>query len=817
MFKNYFKIALRSLMRNKTFSLINIFGLAIGLTCCMLITLYIVHETGYDRYQKDAKNVYQVATVFSDDDGEHRSATTAGPVGKTIQQEYPEVQASTRLLGLFSDDKTLFQVKRAEGEFNSFYETKGFLADSNFFRLLDYKFKEGDPATALSQPNTIVVSEEIAKKLFGKEPALNKTIDIKSSTNGDSTFRVTGVFLNPPGPTHIDARFFLSFRGGYMADLANNNDDLANNNMFYTFLLLKNNSDAASLQRKLPGFIQRHLAEELKKRGKGRAYMLTALPDIYLSGANEHAISNGSKTSLFVLGSIALLSLLIACINFMNLSTANSAKRAAEVGVRKVLGAQRGSLLKRFLGESLMLSFIALIVAFAITLLVLPAFENVAGKELFISSDQKIMLTAAFILLVVVTGLFAGSYPAFYLSAFKPIKVLKGRFTNSLAAVSLRKGLVVFQFIISIVLIVASIVIAGQLRYMRKTDLGFQKDQQIVIPLRTATAKNSIAAFKNNVSNAANIASIGSGMVYPGIFHPQDWLMYREGENLSKSKSVYINLVDESFLQTVGVKLVAGRLFSNDFSSDTLHSFVVNEETVKQFGFASPEKAIGKWMAFDWNGEQLRFTIVGVVKNFHFRDFHEAIAPFAFRFYNQPDAGFNYMVAHVRGGNMKPALATLQSTWKKLNPYEPFEYSFIDQDFQKNYEADSRRANLINYFTIVAILISCLGLFGLATFSAEQRTREIGVRKVLGASVAGIVALLSKDFLKLVAVSIVVASPIAWFIMQKWLQNFPYRINISWMVFVITAIVALLIALFTISFQAIKAAIANPVKSLRTE
>lgn len=817
MLKNYLKIAWRNLMSNKVFSFINIFGLSVGLTCCILITLYIAHETGYDRFQKNGDRIYQIATGFSDEGVEQKSAATSAPVGRMLQQEYPEVQASTRLLPLFTDDKTLLQVKEQGGSLNSIYETKGFLADSNFFQILTYRFTEGDPVSALSAPNSIVISETIAQKLFGKEPALDHIIRVSSSTNGDSTCRVTGVFAAPPGPTHLDARFFISFRGGNLNGLANNNDDLANNNMFYTYLLLRSGADAQKLQQKLPDFVQRHLGAQLKTTGKERKYLLTALPDIYLSGANEHAISSGSKTSLYILGSIALLTLLIACINFMNLSTASSAKRAAEVGIRKVLGAEKTSLLRRFLGESLLMSAIAFVFALLFTLLLLPVFQTVSGKTLIIPTEKKLVLAGGFILLAFITGLTAGSYPAFYLSSFRPIKVLKGKFSNSLAAISLRKGLVVFQFMISIVLIVASVVIANQMDYMRQKDMGFEKDQQIIIPLRTATAKNSIVAFKDEAANNSSIASVGSGMAYPGIFHPQDWLMYPQGKTMSNSKSVFINLVDESYLQTIGVRLLAGRLFSNEYPSDTLHSFVVNEEVVKQFGFTSPQDAVGKWMAFDWNGAPLRFTIIGVVKNFHFRDLHEAIAPFAFRFYNQADAGFNYMVVHVRGVNIQSTLSALTNTWKKLNPNEPFEYSFLDQDFQKNYQTDSMRASLVDYFTAIAIIISCLGLFGLATFTAEQRTKEIGIRKVLGASVYGVVGLLSKDFLKLILIAIVIASPLAWYAMNKWLQNFAYQTGIGWQVFALTTVVAFTIAFIAIGFQAVKAAVANPVKSLRTE
>ncbi|MGN6402261.1 MAG: ABC transporter permease [Flavisolibacter sp.] len=817
MLQTYIKIAWRNLMKNKVFSFINVLGLSIGLTCCMLITLYIVHETSYDTYHKNVNSIYQLGTVFIDQGVENRGANTAAPLGRMLQQEYPEVTASTRILNLFRDDKTLFQVRENNGKLNSIYETKGFLADSNFFQVLSYNFKEGDPRTALLEPNSVVIDEDIEQKLFGRESAINKIVRISSSTNGDTSFRITGVLANSSGPTHLDARFFLSFRGGNMDGFANDNPSLANNNMFYTYLLLKKDADAEMLAQKFPGFVQRHLGEQLKQMGKKRNYFLTPVTDIYLSGVSSNGIVTGSKTSLFILGSIALLTLLIACINFMNLSTANSAKRAAEVGVRKVLGAQKSSLLRQFLGESLVMAIIALVFAALFTFLLLPVFEHVAGKMLIISTQQKITLAALFILLAVVTGLLAGSYPAFYLSSFRPIKVLKGKFSNSLAAISLRKGLVVFQFIISIVLIVASVVIANQMNFLRQKDLGFQKDQQIIIPLRTSTAKNSVQAFKNEVVNNTSISSIGTSMAYPGIFNPQDWLMYRQNQTMDNSKKIYINLVDNNFLQTLGVRLVAGRLFSSAFTADTLTSFVINEKAVKEFGFTSPQDAVGKWLAFDWDGQQQRFTIVGVVKDFHFKDLHEAIEPFAFRFYNDADAGFNYMIAHSGGGHIKQSLATLEAAWKKLNPNEPFEYSFLDQDFQKNYEADSRRASLINYFTIIAIIISCLGLFGLATFTAEQRTKEIGIRKVLGASVYGVVALLSKDFLRLVIIAVVIASPLAWFVMNKWLQNFAYQTSIGWQVFALTTFIAVFISFATISFQAVKAALANPVKSLRTE
>ncbi|WP_018615778.1 ABC transporter permease [Segetibacter koreensis] len=821
MLRNYFKIAWRNLMKSKVFSFINIFGLTVGLTCCMLITLYIVNELSYDKYHKNVKDLYQLGTIFitpgEEIKPENWSANTPAPMAQLMKQEFPEIQETTRMLGLFTEDKTLLQYKENNGELKSFYETKGYLADSTFFRLFTYNFIEGNAATALTRPNTLVLSDEIAKKIFGTQSALNKIVHISSSTNGDHDFTVTGVFKPINSPSHIDGRFFVSMGGGDMEQyIKDRGTDLASNNMFFTYFLLKTGSDSKKLEAKFPAFMKKYAAKDLKAMGRDKKQFLTPLKDIHLhSPATQNVTAGGSITYLYILASIALFTLLIACINFMNLSTARSSKRSAEVGIRKVLGAEKSSLIRQFLGESLLMSFIAFVFAFLLTQLLLPAFDYVSGKNLSFSFSTEGWIMIIFLVLTCITGLVAGSYPAFYLSSFKPVKVLKGRFSNSLAAISLRKGLVVFQFIISVALIVASVVINKQMRYMRSKDLGFDKDRQIVIPLRSQTAKGIYTSLKNELRRIRQVQDVGASLYYPGIFNPSDNPFYREGQTMNDAKQTRTNWIDASFLQTLGIQPVAGRLFSEEFPADTSFRVVLNETAIKEIGFASPQQSIGKKVFFDWQGKTYGYDIIGVVKDFHYQDLHLPITPYAFNLNNQPR--YNYLIVHARQGDMSRLLKSIETTWHSLNANEPFEYSFLDLDFQKNYDAENKLSAIVTYFTIIAILISCLGLFGLATFSAEQRTKEIGVRKVLGASITSIIGLLSKDFLKLVAISICVASPLAWYAMNKWLQDFAYRTNISWTVFAITAAVAILIALITISSQAIRAAVSNPVKSLRTE
>lgn len=816
MFRNYIKLAVRNLMKHKIFSFINIFGLSIGLTCCILISLYIYHEYSYDLHHETAHRTYQLGAVRGPAGESEARSTVPAAMARTLQQDFPEIEETTRLLKLFQDDKTLLKYDEPGGATNSFYETGGYIADASFFNIFTYNFLEGNPKTALTDPKSVVITEEIANKMFGGESAVGKQIRISSSTNGDHDYTVSGVFKPYKNPSHIDARFLLSVEGGNMEDFVNNSTTLMNNNMFYTYIRLKDGIHPQNLEQKFPAFIEQHMGEELKARGSKAEFFLTPLKDIHLeSRIAEKVTPPGSRKYIYILASIAILTLLIACINFMNLSTSRSSKRSVEVGMRKVLGAERKTLIWQFLGESLIMSLIAYFLAIVLIQFLLPVFSQLAGKEITLAPDQHIQLYLVFLGVTILTGLIAGSYPAFFLSSFKPVRVLKGKFSNSFAAISLRKGLVIVQFVISVVLIIASIVISKQMTFLRSTDLGFQKEQQLVIPLRSGVAKENYLNLKQKIAADPEVHSVGASIYYPGIENPTDWLMYKEGNSMENAESVFINRVDNSFLQTLQIEPVVGRIFSEEFTGDSENSMVINEKAVSVLGFTSPEDAVGNWLAFDWEGEQFRFDIVGVVKDFHFKDLHMEIEPYGFLLNNTPNQ--SYIIAHLDSGNYKQKLDAFEEIWKNLIPDEPFEYSFLDQDFQKNYQAEERLAKIISYFTLIAIIISCLGLFGLATFSAEQRIREIGLRKVLGASVSNLVALLSLDFLKLVLLAVLIAAPLAWYAMNKWLQTFAYRIEISWQVFALTALLAVFIAFVTVSFQAVKAALVNPVKNLRTE
>lgn len=818
MIESYIKIAWRNLLRSKTVAIINLFGLTVGLAACMLIVIYILHENSYDRHFKNSALIYEVGTTFIREGKEDKSAGTPFIMGETMQQEFPEIQSNTKIVSLFTEDKTLLRHAPEQGVPQIFYEPKGYIADSAFFNIFSYDFSEGNPATALISPKSIVLSEEIARKIFGTAPALNKIITVASNlTGGDSDHVITGVYKQSNKPSHLEANFFLSYKGGSLEEyITAQGRNFVNNNMFLTYLQLKPGTDAKKLEAKFPEFIKKYAAADLKVAGLYKNQFLTNLTDLHLhSGMEYTATMSGNLSYLYILASVALFILLIACINFMNLATARSSRRSAEVGVRKVLGAEKSVLIKQFLSESVLLSIIAFCISVLMVKAFVPVFSSVSGKTLTFSFTDDIELIGISFLFAIITGFVAGSYPAFYLSSFKPVKVLKGKISNTLAAVTLRKGLVVFQFVVSAALISATIVIQKQMLFMRSKDLGFAKEQQIVIPLRSEKAKKAYTVLKNEVLSNKDVLSVGASVYYPGIFNPEDNNFYRQGQDPALSKRTRVNRIDENFLQTLEIKLLAGRLFSSQFSAESNRNIIINETAVYDIGFTSAEQCIGEKLFFKFRSETLDYTIVGVVKDFHFEDLQQAITPYAFTLNERDD--YNYLIVHGHALNIKQTLTAIENSWNKAVENEPFEYSFLDADFQKNYSHQLRISAVVSYFTLIAIVISCLGLFALAAFSAEQRIKEIGVRRVLGAKISSLVTLLSMEYLKLVILAAFIASPLAWYIMNEWLKKFAYRTTINWSVFILTLSLALFIAFVTIGFQTIRAAATKPVKSLRAE
>ncbi|GAB3175453.1 ABC transporter permease [Telluribacter humicola] len=815
MIKNYLKIAWRNIIRNKTFSAINILGLAVGLTCCMLLLLYIRSELSYDKHHEHADNLYLLGlkSVIGQSAG-REFATSPAPYAPTLKSEYPEIEETTRLFA--PENKALLQVREQGKQILSLYESRGYQVDSNFFNLFSYEFVEGNAASALADRNSVVLSEEVAQKLFGAGPVLDKTVRIVGDLGLGEEFKVTGVYRDASARSHIDARFFVPiYAGGIGNFLREGQLDFANNNMFITYLRLRPGTEPAQLMQKLPAFVEKYARADLKQYGFDVALQLISVKDLHLYDQFQSVITpTNTTTYLYILASIAIFTLLIACINFMNLSTARSARRAAEVGVRKVMGAQKFALVRQFLGESMVLTLLALVIALLLVLLLLPVFNQLTDKQLHFNELLQPSILLTFLGLALLTGFIAGSYPAFYLSLFNPALVLKGKFTNTLSAVALRRSLVVFQFVVSVGLVLATFVIQEQMKYLRTTSLGFTQDQQIAIPFRSDESRQAYTAFRNEVLASNQVVAAGGAQSYPGIFNGSDLVMHRPDQSQEQGHDIKINRVDYEYMQTMGFELKQGRMFSREFPGDTNDRMVVNEALLKEFQIPA-DKAIGQRLSFDWGGVSYPFEIVGVVKDFHYENLHQTIQPYAFLLNN--GASINYLIVHVNTDNMQQVLGFMEQKWKALRPDEPFEYTFLNEDFQKNYQAEARTSRIVSYFTLISILISCLGLFGLAAFAAQQRTKEIGVRKVMGASVSSIVLLLSKDFLKLVLIAIVIASPIAWYAMNQWLSDFAYKIDIPWWVFVVSGALAVVIAFITISYQSIKAALMNPVKSLRSE
>lgn len=798
MIRNYIKTAWRNLVRGKIFSVINISGLAIGLTAFLLLALYIKDELSYDRFHEKADRIYRVSREFLAEDGstDLHLAGIAPPYGPLIAQDFPEVERMVRML------ETSLAIQHGDVLFK---EERVFFAEDGFLDLFTVNVVQGDAHTALKEPFTIMLSTPMAKKYFGDENPIGHMIRV----NNQGEMMVSGVFDPFPDQSTMHPEFLISF-----ATL--NDDDIygtANlrtnwgNNAFNTFLLLPAHYDAQKMVDAFPAFQNKHMGENTSKYS---VLHLMKLTDVHLHSHTDSEIEPTSDIRyVYFFSAIALFILVIACINYMNLTTARSAKRAKEVGMRKVVGAQRGQLIRQFLTESLLYTVIALLVSFTFVLATLPLLNSLSGKNLLLGD----LLSPAFIGIIatvtLVTALVSGCYPAFFLTAFQPIKVFKGKVATDVKKGMLQQLLVTVQFAIAVLLIICTTVVYNQIRHIQDFKLGYTKEQLILLPATgdstTYESMRQQLVQQTGIVDVARSSRIPTGRLLDG----QEAFVMRGSELQPSGMMIKGLAIDEQFIPTYQIEMAAGRNLSRAHPTDRTDGFILNESAVSMLGWNDPAEAIGKAFAYgDRKGQ-----IVGVTKDFHFESLHQDMVPIAMAM--SPD-GYGWWSVRT-SGDIRTTLNYLESVWKARFPNNPFQYEFLDDRFGALYEREQTQQILFGIFAGIAIFISCLGLLGLSMYMAELRMKEIGIRKVLGASVSGIVRLLSKDFLKLVLIAIFIATPLAWWIMNAWLADFAYRITIQWWMFTVAGIAAVVIALATVSWQAIKAAIANPVDSLRDE
>lgn len=811
MLKNYFKIAWRSLLKNKFYSLLNILGLAIGLSCFILISLYVVDELSYDRYNEKADRIYRINSDLKFGDHVNHSLHTSDMMGPTLIEDYPQVEEYVRIY--ISNGAKM--IRKGSEYLN---EAKVGHADSSLFRVFSLPLIAGDANTALKEPNSVVLSEAAANKYFGSTDVMGKTIE----TIDGQTYEVTAVMKDIPHNSHFDFEFIFS-----MDNVAYKWGNYVSSN-FHTYLLFKEGIDVKAFEEGLRQYIIDYVIPQAKLHmnisslaefeaaGNKLEYSLIPLLRIHLYSDRSYALSpGGSIQYVLIFAAVALFILLIACINFMNLATARSASRAKEVGIRKVLGSERRQLVLQFLTEATLMAFLALLIALGIAYLVLPLFNDLSAKSLSLSRVLNPDILLFLLALPFLVGLLAGSYPAFFLSAFKPTQVLKGKISLGAANGLFRNGLVVFQFAASIILIIGTMVVYQQLDYIQSKNLGFDKNQILVVN-DTYTLGNKASSFKEEILQLQGVEQGTLSGFLPVSSSYRTREIYSK-EAVSDSESGFRMqtwAVDHDYLETFDMELLRGRNFSPQFRGDST-SVIINETTAQLLGYHDP---IGKTIYAPADGDEQEagmrpIRIIGVVKNFHYESLRQEVEPLGMMLSrNIGMASFK-----VEAGQVPFLLAEINEKWKSMAPGMPFSYRFLDEAFDQMYRTEMRIGKIAMVFSFLAILIACMGLFGLATFIARKRTREIGIRKVLGASVSDLVQLLSKDFLKLILLAIIIASPVAWYFMRSWLQDFAYRIDISWWVFIGAGLGALFIAMATVSVQAVKAAMANPVKNLRTE
>ncbi len=795
MLRNYFKIAWRKLQKDKFYSLLNILGLTIGITCGLLLLLYVTDELSYDRYHANADRIYRLASRIREPDKAFGWSSTQVPLAPTLQKDYPFVENFVRF---FPYGRVLFR----QGE-KRFYEEDVYAADSTVFDVFSYPFVEGDPRTALDQPGSVVLSRTTAQKFFGSRSALGQSLQ----TNDTTFYKVTGVMEDVPKASHFTFNALISTGQNERSQATN-----WGGFNIYSFLVLPENFDLRVLESKFPQVYDKYVGPIFKPMGIKITYELQPLTSIHLHSKLEGE-ANGDIGYVYTFGAVGFFMLLIASINYMNLATARSAKRAKEVGLRKVMGSARSRLIGQFLTESVLMTVLALGVSLVLVAALLPFFNSVSGKQISFGQLLQPYFIGIALAIVAFTGFISGSYPAFYLSSFEPATVLKGSF-NAKGGTFFRKALVVTQFAISLVMLICTYIVYQQLRFMRNKDLGYNPQQVLTIDYQDRQPRASYGALRNALLTNPRIRSVASASSATSNIGGRNIFTVESNEGM-KEMGFRPMGIDYGYLKTMGMKVIAGRDFSEKIPADTLNAVLINEAVVARMGWKEP---LGKKVRFGGNPQPGQPApplahVVGVVRDFHQQSLYNPIEPMILLCRRANG------VIHVKidAQDKDKTLAFIGQKWRETYPDRLFEYSFLDQDFESAYRADELRGRIFTAFSGLTILIACLGLFGLATFTTEQRVKEIGVRKVLGASVANVVVLLSKDFTKLVLFSFPIAIPIAYFSMDRWLQHFPYKTDIEAWVFVAACLLTLLICWATVVYQSVKAAVANPVKSLRSE
>ena len=785
MIKNYLKIALRNIKKHKWYSFINIAGLAIGMTCCILILLWVQDELSYDRFHENASDIYRVIQDINFTDHSTTWTITQGPLGPSLKKDFPEIINAARITG---------RGFRLTYNDRSFDEAVG-MADPSIFEMFTFPLMKGDPAAALSDPNSIVLTEKMAEKYFGDENPIGKTI--KADNKYD--FLVTGVLKKIPLNSHLQFDFIIPFIFGREL---NYTVDRWGNSQFRTYVQLQKGIPVQEVIQKISGYLYDKPTIE-----KDARLNLQPLIRIHLHSNYEFDSAHGDITYVTIFSLVAFFILFIACINFMNLATARSGNRAREVGMRKVAGAHRTDIIKQFFGESILLAFIALVFALIIVKLLLPAFNNLAAKELSMNISGNLLGLLVLFGIALLTGIISGSYPAIFLSSFQPARVLKGSLQSGQKGSVFRKILVVTQFTLTILLIICTVVVYNQLNYLRNKKLGYDKEHMIYMGMR-GEMRAKFDTLKNELLKNSNILGITASSNVPTYGYSfSNSLWHWEGQNPDEETLMRAVFIDDDYFKTFGMEMAEGRSYSREFSTDATEAIIVNEEAVKAMKMKSP---LGKRLSLN----EHNFKIIGVVKNYNFRSLRQKIDPLILIYERQASRA---LFAKLKSDNISQTIGYIEKIREKFAPGYPFNYHFLDEALDDLYRSEERIGTIFRYFSVLAIFISCLGLFGLASFMAEQRTKEIGIRKVLGATVSNIVLLLSKEFAKWVFVANVIAWPIAYYAVNKWLQGFAYRTTIGLWIFILAAVMVLFIALLTVSYQSFKAAMANPVNALKYE